>query len=318
MVKKLLFITVVLSFLLTSCADPTATPTPTSDHPPSRDGYGVSRQTISYNSGKDKLTIASHGGSSYGFQASLVRIIERDACVIVLSNVQSDWAMTPETTEYLRDLLLEKLGVDLVESEQGDSESERSTPVVIAPTVLAAYEGLYEFDDGVIAAIFHQDNNLVELHGSSQQVGPFGSGVSRRELIPCDENLFDIDGERELRYRFIKGSDGYKIEVLRNGVLRTTAESLKCSPGVSLAEYQGEYYSVELQRTCRFFAEGGCLSTSDFLGAENPVFVPLEEDLFGFERGFLFFHRYAGGGIRDFRLETDYVDHNLGSIFIKK
>jgi CubicO group peptidase (beta-lactamase class C family) len=286
-----------------------------SSHPPNHDGYGVSRQIISYNNGQDKLKIASHGGSSYGFRASLVRIIEKDACVIVLSNVQSDWAMTLETTDHIRDLLLEELGIAL--SEQA-SESGRPTPVAIALAVLAAYEGLYEFDDGGIAAIFHQDNKLVELHGSSQQIGPFGTGVSRRELIPRDENLFDIDGERELQYRFIKESDEYTIEVLRNGVLRTTAESLKCSPDVNLAEYQGEYYSVELQRTYRFFAEDGCLSTSTFLGAENPVFVPLEEDLFGFERGFLFFHRYAGGEIRDFRLETDYVDHNLGSIFIKK
>jgi hypothetical protein len=282
-------------------------------------GYGVSLHTVSYNNGKDRLTLASHGGSSYGFRASLERIIEKDACVIVLSNVQSDWSMTPETTGHIRDLLLEELGIDLGKSGQVSASGE-AAPAAIAPAVLATYEGLYEFDDGGIAAIFALDDRLVELQPSSQQIGSFGTGVSRRELIPCDEDLFDVVSEQGLQYRFIKGpgGNGHKIEILQNGVLRTVAERLECPSDFDLAGYQGEYYSLELQRTYHFFAQDGCLATFDFLGLENAVFVPLEKDLFGFERGFLFFHRYAGGEMRDFRLETDYVDSNLGSTFIRK
>ena len=41
-------------------------------------------------------------------------------------------------------------------------------------------------------------------------------------------------------------------------------------------------------------------------------------DLFGFEKGFLIFHRDGNGEIRDFKLENQDVGLIMGSLFVKK
>jgi len=55
-----------------------------------------------------------------------------------------------------------------------------------------------------------------------------------------------------------------------------------------------------------------------FLNEDNVVLVLLKKDLFGFVDGFLIFHRYPDGTIRDFKFLNESLDACTGSIFLKE
>jgi hypothetical protein len=90
------------------------------------------------------------------------------------------------------------------------------------------------------------------------------------------------------------------------------------SAGLDLSVYEGLYYSVELQNTLRLTAGDKGLVADEFLGEKDVSLTQVEKDVFGYAGGFLIFHRYEDGGIRDFKLENENVDRLLGSFFIRK
>jgi CubicO group peptidase (beta-lactamase class C family) len=272
-----------------------------------------------YHDGRDTLTILSAGGSSYGFRALFGRVIEKDACVIVLSNIQSANPEINEILDYVGDnFMINRLGIDEVKKAPA-SESSLPKPAKVNKTILSSYQGYYETEDNTIIGITLEGDQLVRRI-PSQQTGILGQAIMRRALIPLSDSLFQVQGLRGVQYKFYRtsGQCETSIQIIRDDRIRDRAERIPDQPNFDLSEYQGIYYSVELQKTYEFSLKEKKLMADEFLDLKNPIFVPLRTDFFGCSKGFLFFHRDEEGIIRDFKLESDEVDAALGSMFIKK
>jgi len=272
-----------------------------------------------YHDGSDTLTILSAGGSSYGFRALFGRVIEKDACVFVLSNIQSANPEINEILDYVGDnFMINRLGID-EEKKVVASESTLPEPVKVNKTILSSYQGYYETEDNTIIGITLEGDQLVRRI-PSQQTGILGQAIMHRALIPLSDSLFHVQGLRGVQYKLYQTlvQSEHSIQIIRDDRIRDRAERIPDQPNFDLSEYQGIYYSVELQRTYDFSLQDKKLTADEFLDLKNPVFVPLRKDLLGCTKGFLFFHRDEENNIRDFKLESDEVDAALGSMFIKK
>lgn len=272
-----------------------------------------------YHDGRDTLTVLSAGGSSYGFRALFGRVVEKDACVIVLSNIQSANPEINEILDYVGDnFMINRLGID-EEKKPLTSESTLPEPAKVNKTILSSYQGYYETEDKTIIGITFEGDQLVRRI-PSQQTGILGQAIMRRALIPLSDSLFQVQGLRGVLYKFYKafGKSEPLIQIIRDDKIRDHAKRMSEQSNFDLSEYQGIYYSVELQKTYDFSLKEKHLTVDEFLNLTNPVFVPIRKDLFGCTKGFLFFHRDEEGNIRDFKLESDEVDAALGSMFIKK
>ncbi len=274
--------------------------------------------SIPYNNGKDKMTFIRAGGSSYGFRALMDRIIEKDACMIALSNIQTDRTSLYDIFEDVGDFLVEEMGIDLGPRRRAEGK-DLGVTVPLDPKESSSYAGFYELGSGAIICIILEDNKVFR-RVLSEQTGYLGEAVMPRELRHREQGVFDVNGIRGLQYRFIKtpAGIGYKIALYRRDRLQDEAKKIAFPVEFDLSEYEGRYFSVELQKTYRFSTKDGCLFTDEFLGDKNVSFLPLKKDVFGYDNGFLIFHRYDDGKIRDFKLENENVDRLLGSMFIRK
>ncbi|NIO49381.1 MAG: serine hydrolase [Candidatus Aminicenantes bacterium] len=274
--------------------------------------------SVPYNEGKDKMTFIRAGGSSYGFRALMDRIIEKDACMIALSNIQTDRVSLYDIFEELGDFLVEEMGIDMGPRHRAEGK-DLGIAVPLDQKESCSFEGFYELKSGAIIGIFHENNKLFR-RVLSEQTGYLGDAVMPRELRHRGQGVFDVNGIRGLQYRFIKTpvGIGYKIALYRRDRLQDEAEKIKFPVEFDISEYEGRYFSVELQKTYRFSAKDGRLFTDEFLGDKDVSFLPLKKDVFGYDNGFLIFHRYDDGKIRDFKLENENVDRLLGSMFIRK
>jgi CubicO group peptidase (beta-lactamase class C family) len=273
---------------------------------------------IPYNDGKDKITFLRAGGSSYGFRALMDRIIEKDACMIALSNIQSDRISLYDIFEDVGNFLVDEIGIDLGQRERPEGKDLKIV-IPLDPNESRSYAGFYEFSDGTIVCIFPEKDSL-HRRVLSEQTGNLGEAVMPRELIHRGHGVFDVKGIRRLQYRFTESPSGigYNIFLYRVDEQQDKAEKLKLPTGFELSEYAGRYFSVELQKTYQFSTKDGCLFVDEFLGEKDVLIMPLKMDVFGYDKGFFLFHRYDNGEIRDFKLENENVDRLLGSMFIKK
>jgi len=274
---------------------------------------------ISYNKGRDTLTVVSPGfGSSYGYRAYVERILEKDACIIVMSNIQDDFVMTYDMFADLRALLLNELNIipdDLI----APSGTDDASSFHLKAEQLDKYEGFYKSSSGPYIHIF-KEGKLLFRRASSQQFGIFGNPGQTRELIPISDTKFLIKGRSGLQYNFIKSPDMKKhlLEIVFNNRPQGTVRPVNLIPDFDLSEYKGFYYSLELQKTYEFSIEGNTIAVPDFIQNENIFLVPLEKDIFGCKYGFVYFHRDEEEKIWGFKLENDKIETLLGSIFIKK
>lgn len=292
-----------------------------------------------YNNGNDTLTLYGIGaGGNYGFQARMSRLLEADACYIVLSNVHNDRAMNELMFNYLQDILCEKLNIPVITYNNHLAEAESRTPVEISEHIISLYKGIYEAKDDVFFHFFEKDGNLhlrscaPSFHGRKNVYGG--------ELIPIDDKTFiDRSGflvqyfqflipsqlptdnkYASLRDLFADCPDANNYQLVRYsqwGMEAALRRDASRSLDIDLAEYQGMYYSVEMQRTFRFSSSEDELTATDFFGSEEN-FIPLRKDLFLCDKGFLIFHRYKDRSIRDFWLMCESIDHVYGALFIRK
>ena len=294
-----------------------------------------------YGGGNDTLTIYGIGtGGNYGFQARLTRLLEIDACYIVLSNVHNGRAMNEQMYSFLQDILCEEAGIPLKTYYPLSSFAQSQTPAEVPEEQLQLYEGFYKTDDGSFVRVFVEDGKLFyrDFESSFWERKEVYGG----ELIPVDDSTF-VDNNRFVRRYFLfvvpekLATDGpyAPLRALFTDIPDTTdyhllriqygapSRALRWSsdnngPEMDLAEYQGLYYSVEQQKTFQFTMRENHLMTSDFLGSEEIRFTPLKADLFSCEKGFVVFNRYTDGSIRDFWLMSENLDHVYGTLFIRK
>lgn len=289
----------------------------------------------------DTLTVYGIGtGGNRGFQARLTRLLEIDACYIVLSNVFNGRAMNEQMYSFLQDILCEEAGTPLKTYYPLSSFAQSQTPAEVLEERLQLYEGFYKTDDSSFVRVFMENGKLCyrDFESSFWEFKEVYGG----ELIPADDSTF-VDNNRFVRRYFLfvvperLATDGpyaplrdlftdisdttdYHLLRIQYGApsraLRWSSDN--SGPEMDLTEYQGSYYSVEQQKTFQFTIGENHLMTSDFLGSEEIRFTPLKVDLFSCEKGFIVFNRYDDGSIRDFWLMSENLDHVYGTLFIKK
>jgi CubicO group peptidase (beta-lactamase class C family) len=270
--------------------------------------YSAEISPVSYNDGKETLNIIwdKSEGSSYGYRARVARFMEKDACYIVLSNVQTDRSMTTDMYNFIEDLLFENLNIDIKKVKNTDTWDAISYKNKIP---FNSYEGFYKISNNSFIQVIVDNNKLTSR---SFQSGYGFDNVARNELIPEKENIFRVKGQEGLRYFFTKDSLNRNYVTIQ----KDTAKFIIKNTNQDLLDYTGIYYSVELQKSFNFEVNGNNLITGNFLNKDNVVFVPLEKDLFGCNYGFLIFHRYPDGKIRDFKFLNETLDAFTGSLFI--
>jgi len=293
-----------------------------------------------YNDGRDTLRVYGIGtGGNYGFQARLTRLVDHDATYIVLSNIHNDRSLNEQTYNFLQDILCEKLGIPLKTYRVLGLYAQSETPAEVPEEHLRMYEGYYKASEDDIIHFFVENGCLsfrgyeksfwdrIEVRGG--ELIPLGSGVffDRNGFVPR-YFMFVIPSEltaespyASLRRFFTDTPDSTRYQLVRTG-LRGTDRALWWSPedapDIDLAQYEGVYCSVELQRTFSFDIVEDHLVAFNFLERKNVPLVPVGTDLFSCDKGFLVFHRYEDRTIRDFWLMSENVDHVYGSLFIKK
>ena len=263
--------------------------------------------------GGEQLTLVDWGGSSYGFQARVNRLIERDAVIIILSNIQNDWTMGDDMFNPIGDCLLEALGI----VQEPGPVPEISVPGSGSPFAVTDLTGFYRGEDGTFIHVVEKGGNLVRLV-SSAQMDSLGEAVKTRRLVHLGGPLYEVEGMTGLFWRFARNTAGeLNVDIERGGRVIQTLKSFPILGRADLHEYNGSYISWELQKTYNFRAEGDRLVTTNFLGKPRTEFFQLAKDTFGFEDGFLYFHRYPDGSLRDFKLEADFLDGFFGSLFLR-
>jgi CubicO group peptidase (beta-lactamase class C family) len=279
-----------------------------------RNAYVGRRFEFPHSEGRRVLTLISMGGSSYGFAARADRLVENDGVIIALSNVQ-DTDLTV-IFENIGDLLLDHLDIDL--GTTPSAEGQANPPDVTRPQW---YSGVYDLGENGFVGVFEQRGRLYRQVSRPEHHGLL-EPLDTRRLLRVDAERFDVEGLKGLQYRFAPahgGSfEGYRIEVLRDDEVVSEG-----NPGVSgdpaaLAEFEGRYHSVELQRTYEMRLQGANLLALSFLGHAEVSLTPVAADRFQFPGGHLVFHRDTTGGIRDFRLQTTSLDSAFGSLFIRR
>lgn len=293
-----------------------------------------------YNDGQDTLRVFGIGtGGSYGFRSRLTRLIDLDATYIVLSNMHNDRTMNEQMYNFFQDLLCEELGIPLKVYRPLGSLAQTESPVEVPTEQLQMYEGIYQAGDDDIVHLFIEDDHLcfrgyelsfhdrIEVRGG--RLIPLGSGAffDRNGFVPR-YFLFVVPSElavkgpyASLRRFFTDTPDTNRYHLVRIGFRGTDCAlrwSTEGSRRIDLAEYQGAYCSVELQKTYDLTLSDDRLFAADFLGIGAVQLTPLKADLFFCDKGFLVFHRYEDGSIRDFWLMSENLDHVYGSLFIRK
>ena len=247
------------------------------------------------------LRSVSHGGAFVGFRAELLRFPDASFSVAVLCN-RSDAAP---------DALARRVADRYLEAEF-TAESSSAAPLAdgAAPgetlaldeRLMHAYAGDYWEDREAFAAeIRFEDGRLWAVHSPER----------RNELVPVAPDVLEMTGmpARVLVYLDRQGD--------RITGMRTTAdgEALNAfrpferrrASAAELAQYEGEYYSAELDVSYQLRADRNLL-LFDVPGHRNQALTPMFDETFENPHyGAFEFHRAPDGRVIGFRLQSGRV-----------
>jgi len=271
-------------------------------------GFGVVNPTLP--SG-ETLTVLVFGGSAYGFTSMAHRVLEKDWNLIALCNIQSPW-IVGEIVERLGDFIIEKeVGIRI-------NPPQKLTPRIKKKKEPEKREfkevcGWYKSEEGAIFGIVEKNTKLYRMR-------PLQFEVSLLELIPEDCNTFRHELDSNIKYKFHKSprTMDYHIKIESS---QKVYHLKKINPSYTkdvLDEFCGYFTSVELQRSYHFYNRNGKLRCDSFLNYGIVDFIYLNDDLFGFDHGFLQFRRNEDGKIIEFKLRRQDLDGFFGSRFVKK
>jgi CubicO group peptidase (beta-lactamase class C family) len=265
---------------------------------------------IPYDEGRKTMTLCQLEGSSAGYAAHLAHSFEEGVCVIVLSNVQD--ADARRIGDDIGDIFLRRrLGIAVGPAAPATRDLPEAADVPAAD--IEKCLGFYKDGEDNFSAVVRDDGRLYLLRrGSDGFVQP------ALALTPQPPGSFRLGHHPEFNCEFAPaGKDGGLTLTARRGD-RVFLEASRARPSNSdIAEYEGYYTSVELQRTFHFVRAEAGLTAEKFLGdADRPLF-PLAKDLFAWERGFIEFKRDKDDSISGFKLATKDTDAYFGSLFVR-
>jgi CubicO group peptidase (beta-lactamase class C family) len=200
------------------------------------------------------LKMISHGGAFVGFRAEMIRYPEQRFSVIVLANLA---AINPTVLArrvadiYLADLF----------PETPEPAGEKPTFIDLPESLLKEKEGIYydSQEDQALRIAFQEGSLYADTFSS------------RFRLRPVSRTLFRSENSRyslSLEFEKPAGGKAALIKVKREGEKTRIFEALPAeAPGLDgLKEYEGQYFSPELQAGYEIFLNEGEL----FLRHENP------------------------------------------------
>ncbi len=180
------------------------------------------------------LTTVSHGGGSLAYNAFLLRFPERKFSVICLANHQFN---TGRLCYEIADLYL-----DAPKQEAAPHPAPATWAAAeVDPAVYAGYEGKYSGDDGTILTVSIDDNRLF--------IQPPGAGPL--ELLAKSSTEYSLK-VANIQVSFCTDENGNASKLVwHQGGFHITAARVDDRPltAEQLAEYEGEYYSDELDVT---------------------------------------------------------------------
>ena len=244
------------------------------------------------------LRTVSHGGGSLGYNAFMLRFPERKFSVICLAN----YPLNTSTLCYkIADLCLS------IQREKTEPVPAPQTVADVDPATYAGYEGIYRMDDGTTFIISTSDNRLFIQQPGARPV----------ELHPKSTTEYFLKGIN-LEVSFSPDENGTisKLVCHQNGH-QGSARRLNRRPlsGDQLSEYEGQYYSDELNVALGVYVNHGqlCLKAprvpdifqfnfSDPDGAN--VLKHMVDDQFMRSYGTIEFSRDGNGRIAGFALHA--------------
>jgi CubicO group peptidase (beta-lactamase class C family) len=181
------------------------------------------------------LRTVSHQGGSSGYNAFIVRFPQRKFSVICLANYPLH---TTKLSYEIADLYLN------LPKEEHAPAPVTATPAVaeIDPTVYAGFEGRYGGNDGAILTVTTTDNRLY--------IQPPGAPLL--ELCPKSPTEYFLKVAPHIQVSFCRDESGKTSRFIwHQNSYHIPAERLVGGPlrPAQLGEYEGQYYSEELQVT---------------------------------------------------------------------
>jgi len=266
--------------------------------------------TLKTDGGTKTIRLNRLSGSSTGYAAAMDRILEAEACVIVLSNVQD-----ADVTRILDDVsdFLTRHELNLPIGSPAPQDVTPPQAAVIAHADFERILGFYGKRGGNISGVVRGVNKLYLMNYSGGAIAP-----PVLELVPEDSDSFNLGWMPFSKCRISPAAASGKL-TLSTVIRGRTASTLeKIEPlDEDVSGFVGVYMSTELQKSFRFHRSPDGLTAEKFLGGGDVRLTPLDKDLFGYDGGFILFSRYPDGSIYGFKLMTYATDTFMGSRFIK-
>jgi CubicO group peptidase (beta-lactamase class C family) len=288
---------------------------------PTFKGYDGNNLFLGYSSDVSQLTYQNDTlhilwklaeGSSYGYRARITRFLEKDACYIVLSNVQVDNAMNQQLYSFLEDMLLEEMNIN-IKQVKSKGAWDKTLDKCNNPE---KYEGFYSLSDKSFIQVFVDDK---QLYCRILQNSYGFDKVSLDELLLEKNDVFRVKGLEDKRFSFAPDSLGNNFNIIiDNKGSIDTAIKVNISHNKNLNDFTGTYSSLELQKFYNFKISDGYINSKEFIDAKDALFIPLNEKILGCEYGFLIFNRDSDNNINGFKLINESIDAFTGSEFTKE
>lgn len=233
------------------------------------------------------LKTISHSGGDAGFRSHLLLFPDQRFAVAVLSNCGS---MNP--AQLARQTAEVYLGGLLDEETSKEKPSERRV-VKIPPSVLEAYEGKYELEDGSILTLTKEGDLLMVQHPNvPEKMQLFPESMAKFFLKSADVHVqFHLE-RGDYVERLTVFAEGNEIKGKRIQVKELSPEQMR--------EYAGDYYSVELDTTYKIVLQDDKIVARHRHHGDIPL-VKSKEDAFTGRRWF--FHK-----VQFFRNEKNRIE----------
>lgn len=177
------------------------------------------------------LKTVRHGGALGGYRAELLRFPEQRFSVICLSNLSS---FAPSgLCNQVADIYL----ADELAGEEPEKEQELK-PASVNPDLFDGYAGKYQLDMGLVITISRENDKLFAI----------AQGQPKIELIPVSETTFLVKIlDAKLAFHRDDSGNVNTIVISQAGtdLKGKRIEHVSFDPS-QLSEYEGEYYSDEL------------------------------------------------------------------------
>ncbi len=234
------------------------------------------------------LKMISHGGAFVGFRAEMIRFPAQEFTVICLANMSS---INPHQ------LALRVADLYLSDQITGEGDSSTTSKVKELP--------LSELEDKV--GVYHSPvtDTILELSVQEDKLIAAMSGFEF-QLVPVSGTEFRV-AETPINIKFAQEEE-QRVHLLIEGRKPDTLQAIKVVSlsADQLAAYRGDYYSDDLQTTCKIVLENGQLYIKHKNSPPDPL-KPALGDIFRTSGLTLHFSRSQIGQITSFTVNTGRV-----------